>query len=74
MRVPEVTAYTLGQLLAFAEMSVAYCGELLNVNAFDQPGVEAAKVAAYGLMGRAGYEDVKAKIEKAPPPGEKYVL
>jgi glucose-6-phosphate isomerase len=74
VRVPEVTAYTLGQLFAFAEMSVAYCGELLNVNAFDQPGVEAAKVAAYGLMGRAGYEDVKAKIEKAPPPGEKYVL
>ncbi len=74
LRVSEVNAHTLGQLLAFAEMSVAYCGELLDVDAFDQPGVEAAKVAAYGLMGRAGYEDVKARIEKAPPAEEKYIL
>ncbi len=74
VHVPRVNAYTLGQLFTFAEMSVAYCGELLDVNAFDQPGVEAAKIAAYGLMGRAGYEEVKAKIESAKPPEARYVL
>ncbi len=38
-------------------------GELYDVDAFDQPGVEAGKVAAYALMGRAGYEERRAEIE-----------
>ena len=31
-------------------------GELLNINAFDQPGVEWGKLFTYGLTGRSGYE------------------
>ena len=34
----------------------AVSGELYGIDAFDQPGVEAGKIAAYALMGRAGYE------------------
>ena len=41
----------------------AYMGELLNINAFDQPGVELAKVYTHALMGRAGYETQRAELE-----------
>lgn len=40
---PTLNAYHLGELMYFLAISVAYEGELLNVNAFDQPGVEAYK-------------------------------
>lgn len=40
---PRVNAYHLGELLYMLALSVAYEGELANVDAFDQPGVEAYK-------------------------------
>lgn len=40
---PELTPYHLGELLYMLALSVAYEGELANVDAFDQPGVEAYK-------------------------------
>ncbi|MBR0283780.1 MAG: glucose-6-phosphate isomerase [Selenomonadaceae bacterium] len=40
---PELTPYHLGELLYMLAMSVAYEGELSNVDAFNQPGVEAYK-------------------------------
>lgn len=40
---PELNAYYLGQLLYMLAMSIAYEGELADVDAFDQPGVEAYK-------------------------------
>ena len=40
---PELTPYHLGELLYMLAMSVAYEGELANVDAFNQPGVEAYK-------------------------------
>jgi glucose-6-phosphate isomerase len=47
------------------EVQTAIAGELYNINAFDQPGVEAGKVATYALMGRAGYDQRRAEIEAA---------
>ncbi|MBF0474440.1 MAG: glucose-6-phosphate isomerase [Deltaproteobacteria bacterium] len=43
LSIPALTPYTLGQLFFFFEMATAFEGELLNVNAYDQPGVEAYK-------------------------------
>jgi len=40
-------------------------GELYGINAFDQPGVEAGKRAAFALMGREGYQDEARRIRKA---------
>ena len=37
---PEVNPFTIGQLICLLEMQTAYAGELLNINAFDQPGVD----------------------------------
>ena len=39
------------------EMETAIIGELYNIDAFNQPGVEQAKNYTYALMGRIGYEE-----------------
>ncbi|MEM6571731.1 MAG: glucose-6-phosphate isomerase [Planctomycetota bacterium] len=62
---PAVTAHSVGQYLYMMELAVAVMGEHYGVDAFDQPGVEAGKVAAYALMGRKGYEERRAEIEAA---------
>lgn len=40
---PKLNEYYLGQLMFFLMLSVAYEGELANVDAYDQPGVEVYK-------------------------------
>jgi len=72
-RLERVDAHTVGQLMYLLELSVAVMGEHYDIDAFDQPGVEAGKIAAYALMGRAGYEQRRAEIEAATR-GEKRVL
>ena len=72
--VPEVNAFTVGQLLYMFEMQTAFAGELFGINAFDQPGVEAGKIATYALMGRRGYEDEKRRIEGLPVGDARYVI
>ncbi|MEL6904308.1 MAG: glucose-6-phosphate isomerase [Planctomycetota bacterium] len=62
---PQVTAHTVGQYLYLMELAVAVMGEHYGIDAFDQPGVEAGKVAAYALMGRAGYDERRREIEAA---------
>lgn len=61
---PTLDAYNVGQLLLLLEWETAYMGELLNINAFDQPGVEEGKNGTYALMGRKGYEARKHDIEE----------
>lgn len=53
---PRVDAFSLGALLYLLEMATAIAGELYDVNAYDQPGVELGKLATFALMGRPGYE------------------
>ncbi len=64
---PEVTAYSWGALLFFFEMAVAYEGELLDVNAFDQPGVEGYKNYMYYKLGKPGLaKEIAEKIRNNP--------
>ena len=63
---PRVTAHTVGQYLFLMEYAVALMGELYEIDAFDQPGVEAGKVAAYALMGRKGFEERAARDRPEP--------
>ena len=46
----------LGQLIYFFEFSCALSGYLLEVNPFNQPGVEAYKKNMFTLLGKPGYE------------------
>src|SRR5213596_947606 len=46
----EVSAFNLGALIALYERAVGFYGSLVNINAYDQPGVEAGKKAATKLL------------------------
>ena len=61
---PEVSAYYWGALLFFFEMATAFEGELLGINAFDQPGVEGYKNYMYYKLQKPGIsESVIKEIE-----------
>ena len=48
--IPEVTAFNVGALIALYERAVGFYGSLVNINAYHQPGVEAGKKAAAGVL------------------------
>lgn len=62
---PAVNAHTVGQIMFMLEMQTAYAGEMWDINTYDQPGVEAGKIATYALMGRPGYEKQADAIRKS---------
>ncbi|GAE94015.1 glucose-6-phosphate isomerase [Gracilibacillus boraciitolerans JCM 21714] len=64
IHLPKLDAYTFGYIAYFFEKSVAISGYLLGVNPFDQPGVEAYKTNMFALLGKPGFEEEKAKLEK----------
>jgi glucose-6-phosphate isomerase len=53
--IPEISPETVGGLMAFFMLATAAAGELLDVNAYDQPGVEGGKKIMYRLLGRPGF-------------------
>ena len=71
---PEVNAFTIGQLLYFFEMQTAFCGAMLNINTFNQPGVEEGKNATYALLGKKGYEAKKEELKLRPAKTKKYII
>ncbi len=56
LNVPAINEYYLGQLIYFFEMACALSGYTLDVNPFDQPGVEAYKKNMFALLGKPGFE------------------
>jgi glucose-6-phosphate isomerase len=62
--IPKMDSYTFGYLVYFFEKACAMSGYLLGVNPFDQPGVEAYKVNMFALLGKPGFEEKKAELEK----------
>lgn len=73
---PEVNAYTLGQLMFLLEMTTAYEGELLNIDAFNQPGVETSKRATYAILGNtdAKYDAARQEMTGRPAFKPEYIL
>lgn len=60
---PTSEEYYLGQLFMMLEIATVFAGYLLNINPFDQPGVEDGKVSTYALMGKDGFEQRRAELE-----------
>ncbi len=56
VEIPELNAYYLGQLLYFFEIACGISGYTLDVNPFDQPGVEAYKKNMFALLEKPGFE------------------
>ena len=71
--VPEINAFTVGELLYMFELETAYTGAMLNVDTFNQPGVEGGKNATYALFGRKGYEETKKEMDNAPAKKQEYI-
>lgn len=63
LQVPQVNAFTIGQLFLFFEAAVAFAGGLYEIDPFDQPGVEESKRLTYAQMGRQGYDDRRADVD-----------
>jgi glucose-6-phosphate isomerase len=67
-RLPAISPDTVGQLFFALELQTAFQGALFGINAYDQPGVEAGKLAAFALIGREGYADTRKEIEALVTP------
>jgi glucose-6-phosphate isomerase len=48
--IPDVSAFSVGGLIALYERAVGFYASLVNINAYNQPGVEAGKKAATELL------------------------
>ena len=63
IELPAISPLSVGYLIYFFEYVCGLSGHLLEVNPFDQPGVEAYKKNMFALLGKPGYEDMKAELE-----------
>ncbi|MFA1756026.1 glucose-6-phosphate isomerase [Fusobacterium animalis] len=64
INIPEVTAFNIGYLIYFFEKACAISGYLLEVNPFNQPGVESYKKNMFALLGKKGYEELSKELNK----------
>ncbi|MBA7635119.1 Glucose-6-phosphate isomerase [subsurface metagenome] len=71
---PEINPYTIGQLFYLYEVQTVFAGYLYNVNSLDQPGVEAGKNYAYGMLGRKGYENMKEEVDNFPEKDKRFII
>ena len=60
LRLPDLSAATLGETIMFFQLATGYAGLWYGIDPFDQPGVELGKRLTYAAMGRPGY-DVPAR-------------
>jgi glucose-6-phosphate isomerase len=64
LSVPELNEYYIGQLFYFFELACAVSGYILDVNPFDQPGVEAYKKNMFALLSKPGFEESGKKLRE----------
>jgi glucose-6-phosphate isomerase len=62
INVPAINENVIGQLVYFFEFACALSGYMLDVNPFDQPGVEAYKKNMFALLGKPGFEKQAAEL------------
>lgn len=70
IEIAKLDEFNLGQLIYFFEKACGISGYLINVNPFDQPGVEAYKKNMFALLEKPGFETetqmLKGRIWKVP--------
>lgn len=62
--VPVLNEYYIGQLIYFFEIACGISGNILGVNPFNQPGVEAYKKNMFALLDKPGYEEDSKAIKE----------
>ena len=64
IEIPELNEYYIGELIYFFERACGISGYLLDVNPFNQPGVEAYKKNMFALLNKPGYEAESKAIQE----------
>jgi len=64
IEIPVLNEYYIGQLIYFFEKGCGISGYLLDVNPFDQPGVEAYKKNMFALLNKPGFEEAGIKLKE----------
>jgi glucose-6-phosphate isomerase len=64
MNIPRLTPYFIGQMIYFFELACGISGYMLDVNPFDQPGVEAYKKNMFALLNKPGFEEEGKKLKE----------
>jgi glucose-6-phosphate isomerase len=62
VQIDKLTPFTVGELIILFEVATVFTGYLMDINPFDQPGVELGKHFTYGIMGRKGFEGKKEEF------------
>ena len=62
IELPQISEKSVGYLIYFFEYVCGLSGHLLEVNPFNQPGVEAYKKNMFALLGKPGYEDLRSEL------------
>jgi glucose-6-phosphate isomerase len=62
INIPDLDEYYTGQMIYFFEMACALSGYIIDVNPFDQPGVEAYKANMFALLNKPGFEEAGKKL------------
>jgi glucose-6-phosphate isomerase len=61
--IERINEYNIGALFYFFEKACGISGYMLDVNPFNQPGVEAYKKNMFALLGKPGYEEQAAALQ-----------
>jgi glucose-6-phosphate isomerase len=64
VQIPALEIFYIGQLVYFFEYACALSGYILDVNPFDQPGVEAYKKNMFALLNKPGFEEAGKKLRE----------
>ena len=64
VEIPEISAFSFGYLAYFFEFGCGVSAYQMDINPFNQPGVEAYKKNMFALLGKPGYEELKAELDK----------
>ena len=70
----EVNENSIGQIIYLFEVATAFMGELLNIDAFNQPGVEEIKNTTYAYLGKNGYEQKKKELDEIIKKNNNYII
>lgn len=63
LEMEDTSEKSVGYMIYFFEKTCAVSGYMLGINPFNQPGVESYKKNMFALLGKPGYEDMKAELE-----------
>ena len=64
INLPELNPYTFGYMVYFFEKACGVSGYVLDVNPFNQPGVEDYKRNMFALLGKPGFEELSKELKK----------